>query len=179
MNAMASVAQRVLNKNTELKYKDLSWNGANITVSDINECLQYITKGTAKDARIGEQIIVTSIRYAVTITGSNPTDHIRFAVCLPASAGVVTQTSLWPSTNLPFPTDVMRVYKDTHVLIDADTETQKHYEGFIPFKGGMKVIYNTGLGTMDKPIVFYTTSNHGLLTYPKLYGYIRIYYKDV
>lgn len=172
-------AKSVLWKNSETKFRDYTWTNANVTSGDIIELLQYISKGTARQDRIGEKIKVLGFRYKYTFQGNNPNDHIRFMFALPKNHEVVTQTSVWPSVDTPVNTDVMRVYRDTDIIIDSDTNIQKAYKGKVRFKGGRLITYSTGMGTMDKPLVAYFTSNHGLLAYPKVWGFVRIYYKDI
>nr|QKI28989.1 Cap [Trichosanthes kirilowii CRESS virus] len=172
-------AKSVLWKQSETKYYDYTWSSANITISDVIEILQYIAKGTARSNRIGEKIKLIGFRYKYTIQGFNPNDHIRFMFALPKNHEITTTASVWPNVNSPVSTDVMRVMRDTDCIIDSDTNTQRTYKGKINFKGGRLITYSPGTGVMDKPLVAYFTSNHGLLNYPKLWGFVRVYYKDI
>lgn len=172
-------AKSVLWKNSETKWAVFTWNGANITVGDRNELLGSIAQGTGKSARIGNTIKLLGLRYKLTFVGNNPNDHIRCMFALPKDYNIYSTASVWPTTDTPVNTDVMRVFRDTDFLIDADTNTQRMMKGKILFKGGRTITYTPAIGNMDKPLVLYTTSNHGLLTYPKLYGYVKVYFKDV
>ena len=172
-------AKSVLWKQSETMYYDYTWSNSTVTSGDIIELLQYITRGTAKNQRVGDRIKVLGIRYHYTFTGQNANDHIRYFFALPKNQSVVTTTSVWPSVDTPVNTDVMRVYRDKNLLIDADTSLQKQANGKLTFRGGRTVTYSPQMGTMDKPLVAYFTSNHGALNYPRLWGYVRVYFKDI
>lgn len=174
-------AKSVLWKQSETKYIDYTWTNSNILYKNVIELLQYIQKGTSRNQRVGNQVKVIGLRYQFTFVGRDVDDHIRFMIALPKNMDVSGQDANWPDVNQPLKTELIRALRDTNVTIDAETgNTQRVFKGKIKFPRGRMITFNTELPTLDKPLCAYFTCNvPGLLSYPRLYGYVRVYYKDI
>lgn len=182
---MRSIAQTVVNRNIETKFRVITYTEDNIpdSSSPVTGDLTYIAEGNTQTTRTGNQIRVTGIHFPYWVQCSDTTNIVRVIIYKPKDPND-TLTGVTPYTLLD--SDKFIIYHDkVHLMSLADKNfskglLSKSFKGKKKDKAGMVVQYH-GSAANDyakNAIYVYTVSDSGAVNHPTISGHCKLYFKD-
>lgn len=200
------VNRQIMNKAEEKEktyYYD-SINGVNFNSvgfgpsSAVAGMISGISKGTGDGNRIGEQLLLKSIRFQFTVAPGDNTNLLRFMVVRPkrqaigASVGTIVQSLMSNYTSsaqqcaAPIDTNVWHVYYDKlmplrYAPVDGATSTQIPLQKVIKahFKSNLKMNFDQS-GAVSGEVYAIAISDSSSVSHPGfINGYIRLRYYDL
>lgn len=180
---MRSIAQKVVNKNLETKFRTISYVQTDVASTGTTGDLCYIAEGSSQNERTGNQIRVTGIHFPYYVQCTDTTNVVRVIFYKPKDPNdTLTSTGIY--TNLDV--DKYIIYHDkVHLLSLADNNFSKgsfnkSFKGKKKDKAGLVVQYHgaTANAYAKNPIYIYMVSDSGAISHPMLSGNLKLYFKD-
>lgn len=185
--AVKKIVQKTINRNSETKFRLISYNGQAITDTartPINILLQNITQGDSQTQRQGNQIIVTGLFFSLTFLYADDTNIVRLIIYMPKDItdDMATDTI---SVNTAIDLDKYTVLEDRKVFVDNTSHKQAKFNYKKKFNKGTRrglqtIWHSTAGGDVTKnAIKFYVVSDSTAISDPAMSGEVRLYYKDM
>lgn len=184
-SAMRKIAKSVVAKNTETKVWTGTFSDTPVgagTVAPVVQSCNDIAEGTAQNQRIGNQIMLTSIKYDFFFTGADSTNSLRLIFYIPRDPNDIL---LNLGFNAPADLDKYVILKDIFMTTNQNGQDCLRKRGYISFRkrgksNGLKVQYSTNAvnSQTKNRVLVYMVSDSGVISHPSVNGFFRTFYKD-
>nr|QBX89320.1 putative capsid protein [Insect-associated ssDNA molecule] len=184
------IAQKVVDKNVETKYKDLTISGtaSSTTFYGVHFNLpSQIPVGSGFDNRVGNRIKLLGYRYHLQVSPGDNFNVFRLLMVSRRDCQDIASTSAVTSLLGPINTDIFYAHKD--VIAEtrfapvagstADTVgIKRFYKGYVKLNRYIEYSGAASYPTKGISIGMQFHSDSAIIPHPGVEGYIRVYYKD-